>query len=607
MCPGEHLHTTGDNERDCKIELDGAPTVHCFHNHCRGILDAINRELRSRIGKAEYVKAETPGVEASTTAWQDPQPLPEDLPAVPPFDYQCLPETLGPWIKDIAERMQCPPDFPAVGAMIALGSVLGRKIGIRPKRRDDWVEIANLWGCIIARPGLLKTPALQQALVLLRRLIAKAWERYEQELREHDISEILRVQRKKLLEEDIRKDLKAKKEVDAKGKVEKHLDAAHDKPVCRRYEVNDSTIPKLGELLAENPNGLLLVRDELSGLLRELDNEEHAGDRAAYLEMWDGKGELTYDRIGRGTVRVPSNTLSILGGIQPDVVTPYVREAVRGGTGNDGLLQRMQVFVWPDVSKEWRNVDEWPDTEAKNQAFGVFEYLDKLTPETVGVDSSDGIPFLRFTADAQECFDAWRAELEKKLRSDVEHPAFEAHLSKYRKLVPALALLIHLADRKSGRVSLSALSKALLWADYLEAHARRIYSVVLRPDMAAARELAKHLQRGDLSARFNLREAYRRGWAGLSDKEDAEAAAEILCDLDWIRPAVDAPRRVPGAPGRSPSPIFEVNPQVFEPPLDPTDATDTINSDGSVSDLQGVSEISEVDSVSSGSDPARGI
>ena len=70
----------------------------------------------------------------------------------------------------------------------------------------------------------------------------------------------------------------------------------------------------------------------------------------------------------------------------------YVRGAVRGGTGNDGLLQRIQVFVWPDVSKEWCNVDEWPDTEAKNEAFAVFEYLDNLTPEQVGADSSDGIP-----------------------------------------------------------------------------------------------------------------------------------------------------------------------------------------------------------------------
>ena len=65
---------------------------------------------------------------------------------------------------------------------------------------------------------------------------------------------------------------------------------------------------------------------------------------------------------------------------------------MRGGAGNDGLLQRFQLFVWPDVSKEWRNVDEWPDTEAKNEAFAVFEYLDKLTPEEVGANSLEGIP-----------------------------------------------------------------------------------------------------------------------------------------------------------------------------------------------------------------------
>src|SRR5262249_15390329 len=44
---------TGDGARDCMVDLDQAPTVHCFHNSCRGILDGVNRELRSRIGKAE--------------------------------------------------------------------------------------------------------------------------------------------------------------------------------------------------------------------------------------------------------------------------------------------------------------------------------------------------------------------------------------------------------------------------------------------------------------------------------------------------------------------------------------------------------------------------
>jgi VirE N-terminal domain len=43
QCPGKHLHTTADGERDCKIDFDHVPTLHCFHDHCRGILDAINR------------------------------------------------------------------------------------------------------------------------------------------------------------------------------------------------------------------------------------------------------------------------------------------------------------------------------------------------------------------------------------------------------------------------------------------------------------------------------------------------------------------------------------------------------------------------------------
>jgi hypothetical protein len=52
-CPGQHLHTTGNGQRDCEIHLDGAPTIHCFHNSCAGICEGVNHELRSRIGKAE--------------------------------------------------------------------------------------------------------------------------------------------------------------------------------------------------------------------------------------------------------------------------------------------------------------------------------------------------------------------------------------------------------------------------------------------------------------------------------------------------------------------------------------------------------------------------
>ncbi len=93
---------------------------------------------------------------AQDEPWGDPLPLPDGLPPVMVFDMALLPESFKPWIEDITERMQCPPDYAAIAAMIAAASLIGRKIGIRPKRQDDWLVIPNLWGVAIGRPGVMK-------------------------------------------------------------------------------------------------------------------------------------------------------------------------------------------------------------------------------------------------------------------------------------------------------------------------------------------------------------------------------------------------------------------------------------------------------------------
>jgi hypothetical protein len=301
-----------------------------------------------------------------------------------------------------------------------------------------------------------------------------------------------------------------------------------------------------------------------------MDKEGHEDDRAFYLEAWTGTSSFTFDRIERGTIHVPSNTLSILGGMTPDVLIRYVREAVRGGGGADGLLQRFQLAVWPDIALSWKNVDRRPDEKAAAKAMEVFKRLDDITAVEVGASLGDGIPFLRFSREAQERFDAWRIELELRLRNGGEHPAFEGHISKYRKLVPALALVLHLANLQTGPVSLEALDMALGWAKYLETHARRIYAAAVRPDVTSARELAKHLKRGELTPAFSLRQLYRKGWAALDIKEDAEAAVEMLCELDWLK-RVPRPVSPKSEGGRPEGPIFAVNPKLHSTPTDKTD------------------------------------
>jgi hypothetical protein len=42
---------------------------------------------------------------------------------------------------------------------------------------------------------------------------------------------------------------------------------APEEPQERRFKSNDSTVEKLGDLLVHNPQGMLVFRDELIGLL----------------------------------------------------------------------------------------------------------------------------------------------------------------------------------------------------------------------------------------------------------------------------------------------------------------------------------------------------
>jgi Protein of unknown function (DUF3987) len=55
-------------------------------------------------------------------------------------------------------------------------------------------------------------------------------------------------------------------------------------------------------ILKENPQGVLYLRDELSGWIAQLDRRGRERDRTFYLETWDGDSDFTFDRVGRGTV-----------------------------------------------------------------------------------------------------------------------------------------------------------------------------------------------------------------------------------------------------------------------------------------------------------------
>jgi putative DNA primase/helicase len=253
--------------------------------------------------------------------------------------------------------------------------------------------------------------------------------------------------------------------------------------------------------------------------------------------------------------------VSVLGGIQPGPLSTYVGATQAGGGGDDGLLQRFQLVVWPDDPGEWCHVDRWPDSAARARYVALCERLTTATSGTFGGEGGEGVavPFLRFDPAAQERFNAWRADLERRLRGNSLPAVMEAHLAKYRSLVPSLALLIHLADDGRGAVPLSAQERAIGWGEYLEKHAWRLYGAKAAPEMEAAHTLARHIQDGELGERFTLRDVYERNWGGLDSKEKAEAALALLADRNWLQRATP-----PSTGGRPPSPVYTLNPRLLK-------------------------------------------
>ncbi len=440
--------------------------------------------------------------------WPEPEPLPEGLPPVPVLDPVLLPDAFRPWIEDVSERIQAPIDFPAVAALVALSAVVGRQIGVRPRQHDDWTAIPNLWGAIIGRPGLLKSPSLQEPLRPLRRLEIRARDEYDIAVAQHQASQVIRDAERGETKKKIAKAIREGKDP---GLIAASLRSGEDAaPVRRRYITHDSTVEKLGELLSANPRGILVFRDELTGWLRSLDRDGQECSRAFYLESWNGNGSYSFDRIGRGTIDIQAACVSVLGGIQPGPLSEYLRGALDGGVGDDGLLQRLQVVVWPDPPRDWRDVDRWPDTSARQGAWAVFDRLDGLVPDAIGAQrdgEQDSIPYLRLHPAALEVFREWRHRLERRLRAGGDHPAFEAYLAKHRSLIPSIALLLHLADApEGGPVTETAMVFAIAWGGYLEAHARRLYAYALDPALAAARELERHIKTGDIGTPFQARD-----------------------------------------------------------------------------------------------------
>jgi hypothetical protein len=295
------------------------------------------------------------------------------------------------------------------------------------------------------------------------------------------------------------------------------------------------------------------------GWFHSLNKENQKEARGLYLTGWTGTEGYATDRIGRGHVRAENVNLSLLGTIQPNVLRQIVYDSVSGGVGDDGLVARFQLAVYPDPIRQYVKVDRHPDLQSMLHYEALIRKFVTLDPASVGASfTTDGIAFLPFDPAAQSVYDNWRQQLEDRIRATdtEEHPAMLSHLGKYRSLLPKLALILHLSAGQVGPIGEHAAVRAKVWTEYLEGHARRIYNTATNRAMQSAVALANKIKAGKLADGFTKSDVLVKEWAGLRTADEVATALTVLRDGRWLDIVED--RRTGGRPAER----HHINPKV---------------------------------------------
>ena len=463
------------------------------------------------------------------------------------FDEGFTPEFKGeflgpvlPIVEDLARAISVPVDYVAHALIGVAASLLSGRVCVRPFPTSDWRERPILWFALVGHPSTRKSPALDSVVKPLTLL-------------QHQISEKLAKQRRAVSKLGGSNATSAdpgcmpSPDPEASKGQRERSDMRE-----RRLFVQDATMESICDVAADNPEGLLIIRDELSGWLNTRDRY-HPGSAPFYMEGYQGNS-FTVDRRSReDTLFIPSLCLSILGTIQPDLVDPIFAGP------QDGCAARM-LFIWPQP-----RTFELPDkyTDHSKTLFDIYRTLNSIR-----FDREAPFPFapreIPLTADAAQHFAAWLLEHERDSAQTGGH--YGAFMGKAAGMVLRVALTAEFVKAALGSntrlsaVTLETTQQVIRWMDdYMKPMMLKVLGdAAVDRDVLNAQALLRYVSIG-LFGSFNkrafMRAPHKKHFPDIRSSRDMDRALYILEDHGWIRPIVS------DGPGRKRS-DFEVNRKV---------------------------------------------
>ncbi|MEG3178184.1 DUF3987 domain-containing protein [Sphingomonas sp. RB3P16] len=458
---------------------------------------------------------------------------------------------LWPLISDLAKGAGSPVDYVAVGVLSVAASLIGAKRSVKPFTTSSWEEPCILWVAPVGDPSSNKSPAIDAATGPLRAMESELTEQHKNRL--IGFQTVAERARQERSEWQAQVKTATKDGIATPPMPEAAVEPTEPQRV--RLVVQDATPEALCDILAGNPNGTLHKRDELAAWLMSFERYSPGG-REFWLEAYGGR-EHSVDRKGSktGTVTIPFNGVSVLGGIQPD----KLRECLLN-SADDGLVPRF-LWVWPDA-QEYRRPDSIADVSQLETIYRRLHQLradtlegGRIAPETLYLDSG-----------AADVFEAWIRNNDVAVREATG--LYKGFVGKLRGTVLRLALVVELmtwagvGGREPEVISARTLAAVLEFVDdYAKASALRVFGDAALPEAERnAAALARYILKTK-AQRINARDIRRTsGIATLKQAQDVDAATEALAEAGWLRAAKEREGDTPGKPRKD----FIVNPAVYE-------------------------------------------
>lgn len=404
-------------------------------------------------GQAEAVippmpPAEEDGTDTTHASFLPPPPL-------VPIDV--FPPQLQRIIQESAKAYVVPHEVPVCAVLALASAAIGRSRGIIIKQ--GWAPHANLYLCLVGPSGAGKSPCSNSIFNSVFRadcLLHAEWQeaRESYQLEQTRYQEALKQYRKN--------------EIDDPG-------PAPEKPKRKQVFVDDATVEALTDALSDNPRGVLWLRDELAGLILDLDkySGEKGSTKTRLMSAYDS-GSWKVSRVNQGrTGYIQHACLSIFGGIQPGALV----DAFCGKDAATGFLPRF-LFVRFEQAEPALWTDHIFSNERKSE-------LDRITRYLMSLDfNPNGQPqYIGVSGEAKELYVEWHNRLSRDAWAGLGDDDSSV-LSKLRDQCLRLCLIIHLLEAATGihdeltAVTSSTMSKAIQLADWFREHQRHVWSLI---------------------------------------------------------------------------------------------------------------------------------